>query len=136
MHPRCRQGPPSSALSIRATGRLSSAARRAAAYPPLPAPRITMSKVFGWLTSTPRSRRFHAGHTMETVTSRLRHLVTCGTDQCSQVPYDVRGRSTLAALEREEWLVAWFRRRKEVGRTSGRPADRADLEHLAEFVRS
>jgi hypothetical protein len=32
--------------------------------------------------------------------------------------------------------VAWFRRRREPGRTSGRPADRADLEHLAEFVRS
>jgi hypothetical protein len=32
--------------------------------------------------------------------------------------------------------VAWFRRRREPGRPSGRPADRADLEHLAEFVRS
>src|SRR5919112_5741734 len=70
MHPRCRQVPPSSALSISATERFSSAARNAAAYPPLPAPRITMSKVppFGWLTSTPWSRRSHADHTMETVT--------------------------------------------------------------------
>ena len=33
--------------------------------------------------------------------------------------------------------MAWFRRRKQVGRgTGGRPANRADLEHLAEFVRS
>ena len=32
--------------------------------------------------------------------------------------------------------MAWFRRRSEQGRTGGRPADRADLEHLAEFVRS
>jgi len=32
--------------------------------------------------------------------------------------------------------VAWFRRRSEPSRGSGRPADRADLEHLAEFVRS
>jgi len=32
--------------------------------------------------------------------------------------------------------VAWFRRRKEPARGSGRPADRADFEHLAEFVRS
>ncbi|MEV4704926.1 hypothetical protein [Actinoplanes sp. NPDC049316] len=32
--------------------------------------------------------------------------------------------------------MAWFRRRKEPTRTSGRPADRADLEYLAEFVRS
>ena len=32
--------------------------------------------------------------------------------------------------------MAWFRRRREPTRTSGRPADRADLEHLAEFVRS
>jgi hypothetical protein len=32
--------------------------------------------------------------------------------------------------------VAWFRRRREPGRTNGRPANRADLEHLAEFVRS
>jgi hypothetical protein len=32
--------------------------------------------------------------------------------------------------------VAWFRRRTEPGRTSGRPVDRADLDHLAEFVRS
>jgi hypothetical protein len=32
--------------------------------------------------------------------------------------------------------VAWFRRRGEPGRRSGRPVDRADLEYLAEFVRS
>jgi hypothetical protein len=32
--------------------------------------------------------------------------------------------------------VAWFRRHKQTGATMGRPADRADLEHLAEFVRS
>ena len=32
--------------------------------------------------------------------------------------------------------MAWFRRSKEPGRPGGRPADRADLEHLAEFVRS
>ena len=32
--------------------------------------------------------------------------------------------------------MAWFRRRKEPSRTSGRPADRADLEYLAEFARS
>jgi hypothetical protein len=32
--------------------------------------------------------------------------------------------------------VAWFRRRSEPGRTGGRPADRDDLEYLAEFVRS
>jgi len=32
--------------------------------------------------------------------------------------------------------VAWFRRRKEPSRGGGRQADRADLEHLAEFVRS
>jgi hypothetical protein len=32
--------------------------------------------------------------------------------------------------------VAWFKRRSEPRRASGRPLDRADLEHLAEFVRS
>jgi hypothetical protein len=32
--------------------------------------------------------------------------------------------------------VAWFRRRREPGRTSGRPVDHADLDYLAEFVRS
>jgi hypothetical protein len=32
--------------------------------------------------------------------------------------------------------VAWFRRRKEPSRTTGRPADRADLDHLANFVQS
>jgi hypothetical protein len=32
--------------------------------------------------------------------------------------------------------VAWFRRRREPGRTGRRPVDRADLEHLAEFARS
>jgi hypothetical protein len=32
--------------------------------------------------------------------------------------------------------VAWFRRRREPGRTTDRGADRAGLEHLAEFVRS
>ena len=32
--------------------------------------------------------------------------------------------------------MAWFRRRKDAPRTSGRSADRADLEYLAEFVRS
>lgn len=32
--------------------------------------------------------------------------------------------------------MAWFRRRREPGRTIGRPVDRADLEYLTEFVRS
>ena len=32
--------------------------------------------------------------------------------------------------------MAWFRRRPKPGRASGRPVDRADLEHLTEFVRS
>ncbi len=32
--------------------------------------------------------------------------------------------------------MAWFRRRKAASSPGGRPADRADLEHLAEFVRS
>ena len=32
--------------------------------------------------------------------------------------------------------MAWFRRRKDPGRTTDRAADRAGLEHLAEFVRS
>ena len=32
--------------------------------------------------------------------------------------------------------MAWFRRRREPTRGGGRAADRADLEHLAEFVRS
>jgi hypothetical protein len=32
--------------------------------------------------------------------------------------------------------VAWFRRRREPGRPAGRPANRADMAHLAEFVRS
>ena len=32
--------------------------------------------------------------------------------------------------------MAWFRRRSEPGRPAGRPVDRADLEYLAEFVRS
>lgn len=32
--------------------------------------------------------------------------------------------------------MAWFRRRKDRGRTTDRAADRAGLEHLAEFVRS
>ncbi|MET0419004.1 MAG: hypothetical protein ABW022_23575 [Actinoplanes sp.] len=32
--------------------------------------------------------------------------------------------------------MAWFRRRSEPARGSGRPVNRADLEYLAEFVRS
>ena len=32
--------------------------------------------------------------------------------------------------------MAWFRRRRAPGRTSGRLADPVDLEHLAGFVRS
>ena len=32
--------------------------------------------------------------------------------------------------------MAWFRRRSQPGRTTDRGADRAALEHLAEFVRS
>jgi hypothetical protein len=32
--------------------------------------------------------------------------------------------------------VAWFRRRRQPSRVSGRQADRADLDYLAEFVRS
>jgi hypothetical protein len=48
----------------------------------------------------------------------------------------MRSRSTLAAIEREEWGVAWFRRRREPGRARGRPADPEDLEYLAGFARS
>src|ERR1700760_187079 len=97
-----------------------------------------MSKVppSGWLTSTPRSRRYHVGHTMETVTSRRSHLSTCPADRCSQVPHGMRGPSTLAATEREEASVAWFRGRKEPGRAVKRPTSREDLDYLAEFVRS
>ena len=32
--------------------------------------------------------------------------------------------------------MAWFRRSREPRRAAGRPVDRADLEYLAEFVRS
>ena len=32
--------------------------------------------------------------------------------------------------------MAWFRRRSTPQRVAGRPVDRADLEYLAEFVRS
>ncbi|MEV4347304.1 hypothetical protein AB0J83_22855 [Actinoplanes sp. NPDC049596] len=32
--------------------------------------------------------------------------------------------------------MAWFRRSRERRRAAGRPVDRADLEYLAEFVRS
>jgi hypothetical protein len=32
--------------------------------------------------------------------------------------------------------VAWFRRRREPQRAAGRSVDRADLEYLAEFVRT
>ena len=32
--------------------------------------------------------------------------------------------------------MAWFRRRKAASSPGGRPANRADQEHLAEFVRS
>jgi hypothetical protein len=52
------------------------------------------------------------------------------------VPYATPVRRTLAAIEREERGVAWFRRRREPGRSAGRPVDRADLEYLAEFVRT
>jgi hypothetical protein len=48
----------------------------------------------------------------------------------------MRVAGTLSAISHKEWPVAWFGRRKAPGRTSGRPADRADLEYLAEFVRS
>jgi hypothetical protein len=43
---------------------------------------------------------------------------------------------TLADKEREEGSVAWFSRRREPSRTTDRQADRAGLDHLAEFVRS
>ncbi len=33
-------------------------------------------------------------------------------------------------------MVAWFRRRRDAQSPGGRPANRADVEHLAEFVRS
>jgi hypothetical protein len=46
MHPRCRQVPPTLSFSTIATDRFSSAARSAAAYPPLPAPRMTTSYTF------------------------------------------------------------------------------------------
>jgi hypothetical protein len=43
---------------------------------------------------------------------------------------------TLAAVEREEWEVAWFRRGKEPRGVRNTPVDRADLDYLAEFVRA
>jgi len=52
------------------------------------------------------------------------------------VPADVPARRTLAGIEREERAVAWFRRRTAPQRVAGRPVDRADLEYLAEFVRT
>jgi hypothetical protein len=39
-------------------------------------------------------------------------------------------------MEREETRVAWFRRRSEPAGARVRPADRDDLDYLAEFVRS
>src|SRR4051812_10479618 len=46
MHPRCRHVPPTLSFSTMAMERSSSAARSAAAYPPLPAPRTTTSYTF------------------------------------------------------------------------------------------
>jgi hypothetical protein len=43
---------------------------------------------------------------------------------------------TLAGIEGEEREVAWFRRRREQGGVRVRPVDRADLDYLAEFVRT
>ncbi|MFI6075480.1 hypothetical protein ACIA5C_28355 [Actinoplanes sp. NPDC051343] len=43
---------------------------------------------------------------------------------------------TLAAIEREEREVAWFRRGREPRGVRVTPVDRADLDYLAEFVRS
>src|SRR5436190_1746358 len=54
--------------------------------------------------------------------------------RCRQVPYDTLDRRTLAAIEREERRVAWFRRRRGPVRPTGRAVDRADLEYLADFV--
>ena len=42
----------------------------------------------------------------------------------------------MSAIEREERVVAWFRRRREPQRAAGRPLDRADLDYLAEFART
>src|SRR5581483_11944716 len=49
MQPRCRQVPPTLSFSMRTTDLPSSAARNAAAYPPLPPPRMTTSD---WLSAT------------------------------------------------------------------------------------
>src|SRR3954451_17596370 len=133
MQPRCRQVPPLSALSISAADRLMLPAGRAAASAPLPAPRMTMSKVppFGWLTLTPEVGSSPGGSHHGNVTVRPGHLVTCGTDQCSQVPCKPASGRTLAAIERKERAVAWFRRRREPSAARVTPVDQADLEHLA-----
>ncbi|GIM97462.1 hypothetical protein Ato02nite_092550 [Paractinoplanes toevensis] len=52
------------------------------------------------------------------------------------MPTGVPARRTLAAIDCEERAVAWFRRGSKPGRAAGRPVDRADLEYLAEFVRT
>jgi hypothetical protein len=80
--------------------------------------------------------RRRVGHTKETVTVCPRHLVTYRSHRCSQVPTGVPRRRTLAGIERKELAVAWFRRRTAPQRVAGRPVDRADLEYLAEFVRT
>src|SRR5690349_11544541 len=51
IQPRCRQVPPTLSFSTRATDFPSVAARRAAAYPPLPPPRITRSYVVPLLSA-------------------------------------------------------------------------------------
>jgi hypothetical protein len=50
---------------------------------------------------------------------------------------DVRLPQSSARTDPEGWRVAWFRRRKKAGGAAGdRPANRADLDHLEQFVRS
>src|SRR3954452_22974833 len=122
MQPRWRQVPPSLSFSTRATDRPSCAARKAAAYPPLPPPSTRTSK-----ESVKRISQV-LWRLTEAILSLARRLrprtpatVEVGENVFVVVPLAVP--SPDGPRDREERFVAFFRRRKSPtvgGRTGGR----------------
>src|SRR6476659_1917541 len=150
MHPRCRHVPPTLSFSTIATERSSSAARRAAAYPPLPAPRMTTSYTFSPLpevtvdSDTGAPSRFPASCLRAAATDAILSFPCHDRRSASRAPGTSREhRGTLARQNsiddapRRRAMGLFGRLRAGTAARSERRQELDDVRrHLEDFVRT
>src|SRR6478752_8885128 len=119
MQPRCRQVPPTLSFSMRTTDLPSSAARSAAAYPPLPPPRMTRSD---WLSATASPGLANR---------RRSDFVHLGTRPKLASKTGIAQRYVTRSIP-----MKWLSRSRKHRPGTLRAATSADLSHLSDFVRS